>query len=320
MKIIFFGTPNFAVPILKRILSSNHKVIAVITQPDRPRGRGKRISESPIKQLAKTNNIPVLQPQKIKERVFLETLTQLKPDLGIVAAYGKMLPEQVLTLPKFGLINAHASLLPKYRGAAPIQRAVMAGEKETGISVIKLVKEMDAGPILKLKKILIDQKETSTLIEQRLAELASSLIAETVSELENNKISEKEQDHDRATFAPRLTKEDGLINWSASAMTIHNKIRGLHPWPHGFTYLKKIRYILHRTIVADVILRNVDGHKPKPGEIIKATGDCLMIAAGKNTALKILEIQPEGGRVLSSRAFLAGHNIKTGLSFNINPL
>ena len=320
VRIIFFGTPNFAIPTLKRILSSNHDVVAVVTQPDRPSGRGKRILELPVKQLATENNIPVLQPQKIKEQVFLDTLTQLGPDLGIVAAYGKMLPEQILTLPKFGLINAHASLLPRYRGAAPIQRAIMAGEEETGITIIRLVKEMDAGPILKLQKISIGREETSSLVEERLAKLASSLITETISDLVKNTISEQEQDHSCATFAPRLAKDDGLINWSASAETIHNQIRGLHPWPHGFTYLGKVRYILHRTTIANTTLPNINGHKPQPGEVIEATSHCLIVAAGINTALEILEIQPEGGRVLSAHAFLAGHKIKPGLIFSINPL
>ena len=315
VKIVFFGTPVFAVPTLERLIASRHEVIAVVTQPDRPRGRGQRVSESPVKQVAQASGIPVLQPQRMKDLAFLDALTTMAPDLGVVAAYGKILPDQLLTLPRLRMINVHASLLPRYRGAAPIHRAVMAGETETGITIIRLVREMDAGPMLRRAARPIGPDDTSDVLERKLAELGAALLMETVDDLDCGRASEEQQDHALATPAPRLTRDDGAIDWSLPASTVHNQVRGLHPWPHAFSYLNGARYVVRRTAVAEPAPPTEDGALRKPGEVVEAAGDRLTVATGMGTAVAILEIQPEGRRPLLTRAFLAGHPVALGTVF-----
>ena len=317
VKVVFLGTPAFAVPTLERLLASPHEVIAAVTQPDRPRGRGQRVSESSIKQVAKVHDVPVLQPYKMKDPSFVETLAQLAPDLGVVAAYGKILPDQLLTLPRLGMINVHASLLPKYRGAAPIHRAVMAGEAETGITIIRLVREMDAGPILRRAAHPIGPEQTSEVLEQELAKLGADLLMQTANELDAGRTSEELQDHSRATLAPRLTKADGLIDWRVPASAVHNQVRALHPWPHAYSYLEGSRYVIRRTAVPTVWA--TDETNSEPGEVLRAAGDLLLVATGMGTALEILELQPEGRRSLLTRAFLAGHHIRPGTVFRSGP-
>ena len=202
VRVVFLGTPAFAVPTLERLLASAHEVAAVVTQPDRPRGRGQRVSESPVKQLAAARGLPVLQPERMKDPAFVEALAALAPDLGVVAAYGKMLPDRLLALPRLGMINVHASLLPAYRGAAPIHRAVMAGETETGITIIRLVREMDAGPMLRRAALPIDPDDDAETLERALAALGAVTLLQAVDDLESGRAAEEEQDHARATFAP----------------------------------------------------------------------------------------------------------------------
>ena len=319
VKVVFFGTPAFAVPTLDRLLASPYEVVAAVTQPDRPRGRGQRVSESPVKQVAKDRHIPVLEPRKMKDASFVEALTQLAPDLGVVAAYGKILPDQLLTLPRLGMINVHASLLPKYRGAAPIHRAVMAGEAETGITIIRLVREMDAGPMLRQATYPIGLEQTSDALEHELAELGADLLTRTVDDLDAGRASEEPQDHSRATLAPRLTKDDGLIDWTAQAAAVHNQVRGLHPWPHAYSYLEGARYVIRRSAVPQTAVGATDKARPEPGEVLRAAGDLLLVATGMGTALEILELQPEGRRSLLTRAFLAGHRIRPGSVFRSSP-
>ena len=316
VKLIFFGTPTFAVPSLLKLLGSPHEVIAVVTQPDRPRGRGHRVSESPIKQMASCHSVQVLQPQKMKDPLFLETLKGLKPDLGVVAAYGKILPEHVLALPSRGMINVHASLLPRYRGAAPIQRAVMAGETTTGITIIRLVMEMDAGPILRKASHPILPNDTSATLMRTLSELGATTLMKTIEDLDKDLDSAESQDENLVTFAPRLSKDEGLIDWSRQALFIHNQVRGLQPWPHAFTYLQGVRYVIHRTTVADLTASPAGRDTRKAGEILEASAKQLTVAAGSDTAVRILEIQPEGKRPLPARAFLAGHSIDVGSIFS----
>ena len=311
VRVVFLGTPAFAVPTLERLLASAHEVAAVVTQPDRPRGRGQRVSESPVKQLAAARGLPVLQPERMKDPAFVEALAALAPDLGVVAAYGKMLPDRLLALPRLGMINVHASLLPAYRGAAPIHRAVMAGETETGITIIRLVREMDAGPMLRRAALPIDADDDAETLERALAALGAVTLLQAVDDLESGRAAEEEQDHARATFAPRLTRADGAIDWSRTAGQVHDQVRGLHPWPRAFSHLGGARYLIHRTAVVEP-----PGEAPAaPGQVLEAAGDRLVVAAGSGTAVAILEIQPEGRRALPARAFLAGHAIAPGTAF-----
>lgn len=311
VRVVFLGTPAFAVPTLERLLASAHEVAAVVTQPDRPRGRGQRVSESPVKQLAAARGLPVLQPERMKDPAFVEALAALAPDLGVVAAYGKMLPDRLLALPRLGMINVHASLLPAYRGAAPIHRAVMAGETETGITIIRLVREMDAGPMLRRAALPIDADDDAETLERALAALGAVTLLQAADDLESGRAAEEEQDHARATFAPRLTRADGAIDWSRTAGQVHDQVRGLHPWPRAFSHLGGARYLIHRTAVVEP-----PGEAPAaPGQVLEAAGDRLVVAAGSGTAVAILEIQPEGRRALPARAFLAGHPLAPGTAF-----
>ena len=311
VRVVFLGTPAFAVPTLERLLASAHEVAAVVTQPDRPRGRGQRVSESPVKQLAAARGLPVLQPERMKDPAFVEALAALAPDLGVVAAYGKMLPDRLLALPRLGMINVHASLLPAYRGAAPIHRAVMAGETETGITIIRLVREMDAGPMLRRAALPIDPDDDAETLERALAALGAVTLLQAVDDLESGRAAEEEQDHARATFAPRLTRADGAIDWSRTAGQVHDQVRGLHPWPRAFSHLGGERYLIHRTAVVEP----PGGVPAAPGQVLEAAGDRLVVAAGSGTAVAILEIQPEGRRALPARAFLAGHPLAPGTAF-----
>lgn len=315
VKIAFFGTPAFAVPTLEQLLASPHRVVAAVTQPDRPRGRGRRVSESPVKQAANASGVPVLQPERMKDPVFMEALAALAPDLGVVAAYGRMLPDALLALPRLGMINVHASLLPEYRGAAPIHRAVMAGETETGVTIIRLVREMDAGPMLRRAPLPIGPEDTSETLDRKLAELGATALMQTVDDLDHGRAVEEGQDHALATFAPRLTREDGAIDWTRPARALHDQVRGLHPWPRAACRLDGARYLIHRTAIAARPAASPEYATARPGQVIAAAGGQLVVAAGADTALAILEIQPEGGRPLPARAFLAGRRVAPGAIF-----
>ena len=304
MKIAFFGTPAFAVPSLDLLVAADQEVVTVITQPDRPRGRGHRLQSSPLKTAALAHGIPVLQPERAGDPVFATALASCDVDLGVVAAYGKILPDTILYTPRHGTINVHASLLPKYRGAAPVHRAIIAGERETGVTMIRLVREMDAGPMLARAVRPIADDETSDVVDRALAEVGANLLVSTVREIAAGRATEQPQDHALATFAPRLTREDGRIDWTRPAQTIHNLARGLHPWPHAFSFFDGSRCQIFRT---GVETPSAAAHAP--GEVIEARGDRLCIACGEGTVLAIHELRPEGRRRLSTRAFLAGHPI-----------
>ena len=315
VKTVFFGTPAFAVPTLERLLASPHDVVGVVTQPDRPRGRGQRVSASPVKTVALANGLPVFQPERMKDPDFVAALDGLKPDIGVVAAYGRLLPDRLLELPRLGMVNVHASLLPKYRGAAPIHRAVMAGETESGITIIKLVHEMDAGPMLRWEALPIAPDDTSASLEPRLAELGAELLVATNDALEAGGVIEHEQNPAEVTFAPRLTRADGQIDWTRTARQIHNQVRGLHPWPHAFGYLDGVRYLLLHTEVVEGRAPSFGDAPAVAGQILEAVKDRLIVAAGQETALALLEVQPEGRRPLTTRAFLAGHRMTPGTVF-----
>ncbi len=237
-RIIFFGTPEFAVPSLSALLQSRHHVAALVTQPDRPKGRGHHIAAPPAKLAAIDHGIPVLQPQTLKDDTLVSELTLLAADLGIVVAYGKILPDRILTSTRSGFLNVHASLLPRHRGAAPVNRAVMAGDATAGVTIMRVVRELDAGPTFAAAARPIGPDETSEQIEHDLARMGAALLIEVIEELAQGTAVPSEQDHRLATYAPRLTKAEGLIDWNSTAVEIHNKVRGLHPWPHAYTHVR----------------------------------------------------------------------------------
>ena len=312
MNVVFYGTPDFALPALTGLLDSPHRVAAVITRPDRPRGRGQRVAESPVKQVATARGVRILQPERLGGGAFLATLSALEPDLAIVAAYGRMLPDAVLAAPRLRTINIHPSLLPKYRGAAPVQRAIIAGETGTGVTIMRLVHEMDAGPLFARRVRPIAPDETSDVVEADLARLGADLLLEVIGALEAGTATARAQDHRAATFAPPLSREDSAIDWRAPAPTIHNLVRGLHPWPHASGVFGDARYLVHRTAVAAPA--GSDGLTP--GTIVEASGDRLLVATGHGGAIAILEIQPEGRRRVATRAFLAGRRWSPGERFD----
>ena len=318
MKIAFFGTPAFAVPSLERLLAAGERVVLAVTRPDRPRGRGQRLQPSPVKAAALDHCIPLLQPERARDPGFAAKLAASGAELGVVVAYGQMLPDTVLSAPRHGVINVHASLLPRYRGAAPIQRAVIAGERETGVTLIRLVREMDAGPMLASAPRPIAEHETSADVERELAAMGADLLLATVEAVAAGRAREQPQDHARATYAPLLTREDGRIDWSRPARTVHDLVRGLHPWPPAFTFLEGSRYLI-RGAALDPESAAARAHGLRPGAVVEARGDRLRVACGGGSVLSIRQIQPEGRRTQSVRDFLAGRRIAPGAVFRPSP-
>jgi methionyl-tRNA formyltransferase len=326
MVIVFFGTPQFAVPTLQRLLNSRHTVAGVVTQPDRPSGRGQKITDAPVKALAVARHLPVLQPDRLKPPEVAAALRAWQADLGVVAAYGRIIPEHLLSIPRLGMINVHASLLPKYRGAAPVHRAVIDGELETGVTIMRVAKELDAGPMFAMAKHPIGPDETSDVVEEALAHLGAGLLVRVVDQIAAGTARAEPQDAACATYAPRLTKEEGLIDWSRPSSSIHNRVRGLHPWPHAYTFLDGTRLIVLRTRIGHADLegprrmlegprRTEDRHSAPPGTIVEVTRDAIHVATGDRGPLAIVELQAEGRRPMHVREFIAGHGVSQGAVF-----
>ena len=312
LRVVFFGTPSFAVPTLDALRSSRHTVIAVVTQPDRPRGRGQRTTASPVKDAAARAGVPVLQPPSVKTLEFAAELGLLNADIAVVAAYGQILTGQLLAIPRLGMINVHASLLPRYRGAAPIHRAIIAGEPSTGVTIMRMVRALDAGPMIAAEHVVIGQDDTSVELEDRLARLGAGLLVRALDDIAAGRAHETPQDDSAATYAPRLSKDDSRVDWHRPALEIHNLIRGLHPWPHAVTFAGGSRLILHRS-------RPSGGTSAQaPGTILEAAGDRLSIATADG-ALDLLEIQAEGKRPMRVREFLAGHPLTPGSRVQPSP-
>lgn len=312
LRIVFFGTPDFAVPTLRALLASTHRIVGVVTQPDRPKGRGQRPHQSAVKELGVVQNIPVLQPETLKDDGFLNDFASTQPDLAVVAAYGRILSEKVLSIPRLGFLNVHASLLPKYRGAAPIQRAVTAGETETGVTIMRVIRALDAGPMLATATRSIDINESSVEIERDLATLGARLLVSVVDQLAVGQVAETPQEESAATYAPRLEKHEGLVDWTDSARTIHNKVRGLQPWPHAFTQFNGQRCLLLRSELGGPAENETWG--ARPGRTIEAAGDSLTVATGEGI-VKLFSLQLEGGRPLTAREFIAGQRVSPGSMF-----
>jgi methionyl-tRNA formyltransferase len=303
MRIIFMGTPEFAVPSLKALIESEDEVIAVVTQPDKPKGRGLEVVSPPTKVLAERHGISVLQPQKIRTEEFFNELKRLNPDLICVAAYGKILPKNILDLPPYGCINVHASLLPKYRGAAPINWAIIRGEKVTGITTMKMDEGMDTGDMLLKREIPINDEDTGETLSEKLSSVGAEVLIETIRLLKEGKLNPVPQDHSQATYAPMLKKENGKINWKKSAEEIRNLIRGTLPWPGAYTNLEGKLLKIYKARLAE--------GRGKAREVIKSESGILRVATGSG-ALDLLEIQIEGGKRLEAQAFLRGRKIQEG--------
>ena len=310
MRVVFFGTPQFAVPSLTHLIQSSHEVVGVVTQPDRPRGRGQKVTDSPVKSTALRHGLKMFQPARLRDPEVADTLTRWAPDLGVVAAYGKIIPESVLRLPRLGMINVHASLLPRYRGAAPVQRAVIDGVPQTGVTIMRMVAALDAGGMFAKVTRPIGPDETSDVVERDLAELGASLLIEVMEDLAAGTAIEEPQDDSLSTYASKVTKDEGLIDWTLPAAAIHNRVRGLYPWPHAFTYLDGERLILMRTHVA------AEPASAPPGTIVDVGGGLIQVATGDEGRLAIDELQPEGRRAMNTRDYLAGHPIQAGVRFS----
>lgn len=302
------GTPAFAVPTLQALLAHGENVVGVVTQPDRPKGRGRKLTPPPVKEVALAAGIPILQPTKIKTQEFQDQLKRLEPELIVVTAYGRILPGSVLFLPPLGAINIHGSILPKYRGAAPIQWALINGEKGTGVTIMQMDEGLDTGDILLPGSIPIDPQDTASTLAEKLAVLGSKLIIEALDRLKENKLPPLKQDESLATLAPPLTKEDGRISWEKSAFAISCLIRGLDPWPLAFTTMDKQWFKLFLpTVVAGQVTE-------PPGTLCRADKNGLQIATGKDY-LQIKEVQLQGNRRMDVASFLNGHPLTPGIHF-----
>ncbi len=299
------GTPQFSVPGLQALHQNGYEIALVVTQPDRPRGRGRRITPSPVKQTAQDLEYPVIQPTSIKTPDFADQINSFKPDFQVVIAYGKILPENVLALPRIGTINIHASLLPKLRGAAPIQWAVINGEAETGVCAMRMDKGMDTGDILLTAKEPIKPDDTAGTLHDRLAAKGATVLIDTLQAYADNTIQPIPQDHNLASYAPMLTKDDGLINWNKSAKSLESFIRGVTPWPGAYTFWgnKRLKIFKSTPITAQI--------SEPPGTVVMGFPDELRVATGEGV-LSIQQIQSASGKRLAIKDFLRGHNIPPG--------
>lgn len=305
MKIVFAGTPEFAIEPLKALLNSAHSIIGIFTQPDRPAGRGQTLHQSPVKRLAELHNIPVYQPINLKSPEEQEMLRNLKPDLLVVVAYGLILPKAILEMPKFGCINIHASLLPRWRGAAPIQHALLAGDKTTGICTMQMDEGLDTGDILLKKTCDITPDETSQTLHDKLAALGATALLETLETLEKGTVSPQKQDAENVTIATKISKADAKIDWQESATVIDRKIRAFNPWPIAFAELngQTIRIWSAKLNSSTLLEKNI-----KPGTIIKKYKEGIDVATGEGI-LTLLEIQLPGGKRLPVSEILHGRGL-----------
>ena len=301
MRIVFMGTPDIAATCLKRILDDGSDVVAVYTQPDRPKGRGMKLVFSPVKEVALAAQIPVYQPENFKDEETVQTLRGLKPDVIAVVAYGRILPQSVLDIPKFGCINIHASLLPKYRGSAPYQWAVLDGLKETGVTAMYLVREMDAGDIIDATKTPIGPDETAGELLDRLAILGADLLSKTLSKIEKGEATATPQDPEQVSYAPMLDKTMCPIDWTKTAQQVHDHVRGLHPWPVATAVLAGTNFKIHATAI-------VDG-SGEAGTILGLTKTGLKVACGEG-AVEIRVLQAEGGKRMGAPDYFRGHPLE----------
>lgn len=306
MRVIFMGTPDFAVPSLEALLTK-HEVVLVVTQPDKPKGRGKKMVPTPVKACALEHGIPVLQPEKVKEPEFVEQLRSYEPDLIAVTAFGQILNEPILEMPKYGCINVHGSLLPKYRGAAPMQWSIIDGEKVTGITTMYMAKGLDSGDMLLKAEVEITDEDTFATIHDKMAVTGANLLLDTLDQLEAGTLERIPQDHDAATYAPMITKETGHIDWSKNGRDIINLIRGLNPAPAAYTIYEEEVLKIFGAVISDV---QADG--AANGEIVAVTKKGFVVKCGDGCLL-ITEVQAQGGKRMMTDAYLRGHAVKEGI-------
>jgi len=305
VKILFMGTPEFAVPSLEALIGAGHELCGVFCQPNKPVGRHQnQLQPPPVKECALSHSIPVFQPVKLRDGTALALIRELAPELIVVAAYGRILPDDILAYPPKGCINVHSSLLPKYRGAAPINWAILNGEKETGVTIMHMAHDLDAGDIIAQVKTPIGPEETAPELTTRLAELGGRLLAETVDQIQGGTASRTVQDEREATLAPMLSKELSPMDFSKPAQVLHDQVRGLTPWPAAAAQIGGARCKVFKTRVE----RGVGA----PGTVLEAGKNGLLIACGEGSALRILELQPDGKKAMTAASFLAGHPMKVG--------
>lgn len=304
MKIVFMGTPDFAVPCLEALIKSGYDVCGVFTQPDKPKGRGYALAPPPVKVTALENNIPVYQPTTLKDGEALTILNELSPDCIVVVAYGKILPKDILDLPRYGCINVHASLLPKYRGAAPIQWSVINGETETGVTTMYMDVGLDTGDMIMKKSCEIGENETAGQLHDKLSSLGAQLIVDTVKALENGSATREKQDDSQSCYSPMLDKSLCRIDWNQTAQQVHNKVRGLSPWPVAVASINGKKVKIHQTVKC--------ADSGTPGEIISLSP--LTVACGCGSVI-INELQLEGKKRMDSGSFLNGHKLSIGDKF-----
>jgi methionyl-tRNA formyltransferase len=302
------GTPDLAGVSLQALLAcSDFRVVAVVTQPDRPKGRDLKLTPSSVKELALQAKLPVLQPERARNQDFIEQLRQLEPDLIVVAAFGQILPQSILELPRFGCINVHTSLLPKYRGAAPIQWAILNDEYETGVTIMKMDAGMDTGAILTQEKTLIHEGDNAQILHERLAVIGAELVVRTIPDYVAGKVSPRPQPTEGVSYAPKIKKQDGQINWTQPARTIWNRVRGLVPWPGAYTHLP----LQPKPCLLKIWEAEPTGQSGSAGQILSADKSGIVVGCGQD-ALRILLLQLEGGKRLNPAQFLAGHALKSG--------
>src|ERR1017187_10269011 len=333
LRIIFMGTAELSCASLEKIASNkNFSVVAVVTQPDKPKGRELKLTPSPVKILAEKLSLPVLQPLKARDEQFIGELRELKPDLLVVVAYGQILPQTILDLPRVGCLNVHTSLLPKYRGAAPIQWAIANGDAETGVTIMKMDAGLDTGPILSTRRTPILATDDSQILHDRLAQLGAELLAETIPAYVAGKISPQPQPAEGSTYAAKIKKENGKIDWSKPAVQIWNRLRAFTPWPGAFTFLSeqssvgRVSSRADATVAKPQLLKiwkaEVVEKSGAPGEVLFADKTGIVVGCGQD-ALRILELQREGGKRLTAEQFLAGFPLKVGAKFvavDVSPL
>ena len=307
------GTPDFAVPSLEALLSSGDQVVGVVCQPDRPKGRGHQVVAPPVKLVAERAGIPVLQPLKIRTPEFLQALSSWQPDVIAVAAYGRILHTPILQLPPMGCVNVHGSLLPKYRGAAPVQWAVINGETETGITTMRMDEGMDTGAMFLQARLEILPEDTAGTLAPRLAELGGRLLIETLARLKAGTLVPIKQDDQQATMAPLLKKEDGLMDWTMSAMTLTNRVRGLSPWPGAYTFLGAERWNIWKAVPQATVTTDT------PGTIVAVNKQSIVVATGDGL-LEIREIQTANSKRMAVAQFLAGHRVTVGQQLGPPPM
>lgn len=307
MNIVFMGTPEFAVPSLTALIARESTLAGVVTQPDRPKGRGRKLTPPPVKTAALNRGLSVVQPGKVREQECMQWLRALKPDLIVVVAFGQILPPEVLAIPAYGCINVHASLLPRYRGAAPINWALMNGEGETGVTTMLLNEGMDTGDILLQRAVAIADDDDALSLGKRLSVAGAELLLETLSGLKGKTLAPRQQDHSQASYAPPLKREHGLIEWRRSARDIHNQIRGTLPWPGAFTHFNHKRLKIIRSVMSEC---NAGVH---PGTVSHAGTGGIQVATGKGY-LTLTEVQLENRSAMSAAEFARGHGITEGSS------